>query len=102
MLPFGSAFNPVRQFLWPFALALGLLAISNLIITFFLSTGSARFVLPLIGACVLEPLLIVLHHNDPGAILQMVVITMSCLTVALVGLYGVDRIPSLRQAKAHV
>jgi len=102
VLPFGSAFNPVRQFLWPFALALGLLAISNLIITFFLSTGSARFVLPLIGACVLEPLLIVLHHNDPGAILQMVVITMSCLTVALVGLYGVDRIPSLRQAKAHV
>ena len=99
VLPFGSAFNPVRQYLWPFALALGLLSVSNLVITYFLSTGRARFVIPLVAACVIEPVLIVLHHDGPGAILQMVILTMAGLSVALLSLYGVDRFPSLWRPK---
>jgi len=91
LLPYGSAFNPVRQYLWPFALALGLLAISNLLITYFLSIGSSRFTIPLMGACLLETGLIANFHAGVGQILWMVVITMTVLAAALSGMYGVER-----------
>jgi O-antigen/teichoic acid export membrane protein len=97
LLPFGASFEPVRPYLWQFASALGLLAIANLVINYFLSIGSVRFVLPLIVACALEPILIALHHSGPGAILQMVIVTMALLAIAMMTLYAIDRIPDRRR-----
>ena len=92
LLPFGSAFEPVRGYLWPFAVALGLLSIANLLTNYFLSIGSAKFAPPLIGACVLETVLISLFHQNVGQILTMVVATMAMLVVALGALYASERI----------
>ncbi|MHB8491033.1 MAG: oligosaccharide flippase family protein, partial [Solirubrobacteraceae bacterium] len=69
LLPYGSGFAPVRPYLGPFAIALSLLALSNLMVNYFLSVNSQRFVAPLIGACVLETILIVLFHSGIGQII---------------------------------
>jgi len=92
LLPYGAAFNPVRPYLWPFAIALGLLAIVNLFINYLLSIGSARFAVPLLGACVLETGLIATFHQSPLQILEMVVLTMGALTVFLAGSYIWERL----------
>jgi len=92
LLPFGGAFSPVRAYLWPFAIALGLLSIINLLINYFLSVGSARFSAPLAGACLLETVLIALFHSSPGQVLGMVLITMSLLAAVLGSMYVVERL----------
>jgi O-antigen/teichoic acid export membrane protein len=92
LLPFGSAFSPVKQYLWPFALALGMLSIVNLFITYFLSIGSARFAIPLVFACILETALIATFHSGPGQILWMVVISMTALAAILGAMYLADRL----------
>src|SRR5205085_8537035 len=51
LLPYGDGFAPVRPYLAPFAAALGLLAVSNLLVNYFLSVDSRRFIPPLLGAC---------------------------------------------------
>jgi O-antigen/teichoic acid export membrane protein len=92
LLPFGSAFTPVRPYLWPFALALGMLAIVNLFITYFLSIGKARFAVPLVLACILETALIATFHSGPGQILWMVVASMSALAGVLGAMYVAERL----------
>lgn len=92
VLPFGSSFSPVRPYLWPFAIALGMLTVANLLINYFLSIGSARFAIPLIAACVLETGLIASFHSGPGQILEMVVISMSTLAATLGAMYLVERV----------
>jgi O-antigen/teichoic acid export membrane protein len=92
LLPFGGAFTPVEHYLWPFALALGLLAIANLLTNYFLSIGSARFAVPLILACVAETALISVFHAGVGQILWMVVITMAGLVSVLGGMYAAERL----------
>jgi len=94
VLPFGSAFAPVGPYLWRFALALGLLSIVNLLINYFLSLGSGRFVIPLLAACGLESGLIITFHSSPGQILQMVLSTMVVLAALLSGLYAWERFRS--------
>jgi O-antigen/teichoic acid export membrane protein len=91
VVPFGSQFAGVASFLGPFAIALSLLALSNLLINYFLSVNSRRFVIPLLGACALETGLIVRFHAGPAQILTMVVLTMVALTAALASLYGAER-----------
>ena len=92
ILPYGPAFEPVRPYLWPFALALGLLAVANLLTNYFLSIGSGRFVLPLLAACLLETVLIVIHHSSPGEILAMVIVAMLLLVGALGAVYLLERL----------
>src|SRR6202022_1177887 len=92
LLPYGGAFSPVRRYLWPFPLALGLLSIINLFINYLLSIGSARFAIPLIGACVLETGLILVFHASAGQILQMVVGTMALLAAVLAAMYARERL----------
>ncbi len=92
LIPYGSSFAPVKPYLGPFALALSLLSISNLLVNYFLSINSARFVLPLGIACVLEVVLISQVHNDPGKVLEMMLIAMATLTGLLLALYLSDRL----------
>lgn len=92
ILPFGAAFNPVRPYLWPFAIALGLLSIINILINYFLSIGSRRFIAPLAGACLLETALIISFHGSTGQILGMVVIAMATLCAALGATYAYERV----------
>jgi O-antigen/teichoic acid export membrane protein len=92
LLPFGEQFAPVQQYLWPFALALGMLALANLLTNYFLSIGSARFAIPLVGACIVETVLISLFHANVGQILWMVVITIGALVVALGSMYAAERL----------
>jgi O-antigen/teichoic acid export membrane protein len=92
LLPFGPAFSPVRPYLWPFAIALGMLTVANLFINYFLSIGSARFAIPLVTVCILETALITSFHSSPGQILWMVVLSMTTLAGALAGMYLVERL----------
>jgi len=92
LLPYGAAFNPVRPYLWPFALALGLLAIVNLFTTYLLSIGSARFAVPLIGACAIETALITIFHGSAAQILEMVLLTVGALAASLGAMYAFERL----------
>jgi O-antigen/teichoic acid export membrane protein len=92
VLPFGAAFGSAKAYLWPFALALGLLSLSNLLINYFLSIGRSRFVIPLLGACLLESALIINFHSNAGQVLSMVLITMTLLSIVLVGMYAFERL----------
>ncbi len=96
LLPYGSQFAGVARFLAPFAVALSLLAVSNLLINYFLSVNSTRFVIPLAGACALETGLIVRFHAGPAQVLTMVVVTMVALTAALASLYVAERLSAGR------
>jgi O-antigen/teichoic acid export membrane protein len=91
LLPYGSGFEPVRPYLGPFAIALSLLAISNLMVSYFLSVNSQRFVIPLIGAAVLETVLIVLFHSGIAQVIAMLAITTAALALVLGGLYLAER-----------
>jgi O-antigen/teichoic acid export membrane protein len=92
LLPYGTGFTPAIPYLAPFAVALSLLAVANLLINYFLSLDSHRFVVPLVGACVLELALISAFHADVGQILWMLMITMASLTTALTALYLTERL----------
>jgi O-antigen/teichoic acid export membrane protein len=91
LIPYGSGYDAVRPYLGPFAAALGLLALSNLLVTYFLSVDSRRFALPLAGACVLETVLIVSFHAEVAQIVTMLLISMGALAAMLGGLYAIDR-----------
>jgi O-antigen/teichoic acid export membrane protein len=91
LLPFGSEYDAVRPFLGPFAAALGLLALSNLLVTYFLSVDSRRFGVPLLGACVLETALIVMFHAGVAQIVAMLLVSMTVLSALLASLYLLDR-----------
>jgi O-antigen/teichoic acid export membrane protein len=95
LIPYGSSFEPVKSYLGPFAVALSLLSISNLLVNYFLSINSARFVIPMVLACTLEVVLITLFHSDPGQVLEMMLIAMATLAGLLMALYLRDRL-SLR------
>ena len=98
LLPYGPHFAPVQPYLAPFAVALTLLALSNLLINYFLSVARARFVVPLVMACVLEPVLIVLFHSSTWQILGMVVASLGLMSAALGVMYCAEhlRVRSLR------
>jgi O-antigen/teichoic acid export membrane protein len=91
LFPLGSAFAGTRPLLGLFALALSLLTVANLLVNYFLSVNSLRFVAPLVGACILEVTLIVFFHGSPGQVLEMVVAAMGSLTLAMAVLYAMDR-----------
>jgi len=96
LLPYGTSFAPVTPFLGTFAAGLSLLALSNLLVTYFLSVNSSRFIIPLVAACVLESALIMFFHGSPGEVARMLVLTMAALTVVLGMMYGLDRFRTRR------
>lgn len=100
LLPYGSGFAAVRPYLGPFAVALSLLAVSNLLVNYFLSVDSRRFVLPLVGACVVETILIAFFHSGPGQIVAMVTTSVGLLVLTLGLLYLVERLRLPDQVKA--
>src|SRR5205085_5591230 len=91
LLPYGAGYDPVRPYLGSFAVALGLLALSNLLVNYFLSVDSRRFAIPLAGACVLETVLVVAFHDGVGQIVAMLVVSMAALFGVLGALYALDR-----------
>ena len=91
LIPYGSGFAPVTPFLGVFALGLSLLSVSNLLVTYFLSVNNSRFMVPLVGACVLETMLIGTFHSGPGEVARMLVVTVAALSLLLGLMYGVDR-----------
>ena len=100
LIPYGSSYDPVRPYLGPFAMALGLLAVSNLLVNYFLSVDSRRFVLPLAGACVLETVLIVAFHDGIAQIVGMLLVSMAVLSAMLGGLFLLDRARAARVARS--
>ncbi|TAN34317.1 hypothetical protein EPN29_02835 [bacterium] len=99
LLPYGASFAPVRPYLGPFAIALGLLAVSNLLVNYFLSVNSQRFVAPLIGAGVLETILIAVFHSGIGQIIAMLATSIGVLALSLGGLYAVERFRPARSGE---
>jgi O-antigen/teichoic acid export membrane protein len=91
LLPYGSQFAPVRPFLGVFAAALTLLALANLLVNYFLSVNSARFIAPLLGTAVLETVLMTAFHRDVAQMLAMLLVSATALAAGLALLYAVDR-----------
>jgi O-antigen/teichoic acid export membrane protein len=91
LFPYGSQFIPVRPYLGPFAAALTLLALSNLLVNYFLSVNSGRFIAPLLGAGVLETVLMGVFHRDLAQLLAMLLVTTTALAISLAGLYAIER-----------
>ena len=91
LLPYGSQFAPVRPYLGVFAGALTLLALANLLVNYFLSVNSARFIAPLLGAAVLETVLMTAFHRDVAQMLAMLLVSAAALAAGLALLYAVDR-----------
>lgn len=91
LFPYGSSFDAVRPYLAPFAVALSLLALANLLVNYFLSVNSGRFILPLLGACVLQAVLILAFHQGVAQVLSMLMITTASLLAALGLVYGLER-----------
>jgi O-antigen/teichoic acid export membrane protein len=96
LIPYGSSFAPVTALLGTFAAGLSLLALSNLLVTYFLSVNNSRFIIPLIAACILETALISLFHDTAAQVAQMLVLTMVALCTVLGLMYGFDRLRSVR------
>lgn len=91
LLPYGSGFAAARTYLGFFALALTMLTLANLVINYFLSIARASFIIPLMGGCILETLLIVFFHSSIWQILSMVLISVGLLFGAMGLLYASDR-----------
>ncbi|HET9781671.1 MAG TPA: oligosaccharide flippase family protein [Candidatus Dormibacteraeota bacterium] len=96
LFPLGPGFAATRPLLGLFALALSLLTIANLLVNYFLSVNSLRFMVPLVGSCILEVALISIFHASAYQILQVVAISMAALAMAMVGLYAADRVATRR------
>ena len=94
LIPYGSSFAPVTPLLGTFAAGLSLLALSNLLVNYFLSVNDSRFMIPLVAACVLESVLISLFHDSPAEVARMLVLTMGALCAVLGLMYGFDRFRS--------
>jgi O-antigen/teichoic acid export membrane protein len=92
LLPYGNQYAPVRPFLGAFAAALTLLALANLLVNYFLSVNSARFIAPLLGAGILETVLMTAFHRDVAQFLAMLLVTSVVLAVSLAALYAIDRL----------
>jgi O-antigen/teichoic acid export membrane protein len=99
--PFGLAFAGMGPYLGLFAVAFSLFAFSLLFVNYFLSINSRRFIAPLLGACILETVLIANVHGDPGQVIAMVLISMAALAGLLSTLYLVDRL-GIWRAPANV
>jgi O-antigen/teichoic acid export membrane protein len=99
LLPYGHGFDAAEPYLGPFAAALGLLALSNLLVTYFLSVDSRRFVVPLAGACVLETALIAVFHAGMAQIVAVLVVSMTALSASLALLYLIDRARAREQVR---
>jgi len=97
LLPYGPSFSPARGYLGVFAVALTLLALSNLLINYFLSIARRLFALPLFGACILETVLIAIFHSSIWQILTMVVISLGLLAASMGAIYIIDRLSVRRQ-----
>jgi O-antigen/teichoic acid export membrane protein len=91
LLPYGHGFAAVAPYLGPFAAALTLLALANLLINYFLSLNNDRFVPALLGACLLETALVAAFHDAPGTILTRVLVSSALLALLLGGLYAAER-----------
>lgn len=92
LLPYGAQFAPVRPYLGPFSAALTLLALSNLLVTYFLSVNSARFVLPLLAAGAAETVLMAAFHQGLGQLLLVLIAVNLGLAVTLAALYTIERV----------
>ena len=91
LLPYGASFEPVKPYLGVFAVALTLLAVSNLLINYFLSVARGAFVAPLAAACLLETVLIAVFHSGIWQIIAMVMVSLGVLVAATLVLYSADR-----------
>jgi O-antigen/teichoic acid export membrane protein len=92
LLPYGAQFDPVKPYLGPFAAALTLLALSNLLVNYFLSVNSRRFVPPLLAAALLETGLMTVFHHDLGQLLLVLLGVNLGLALVLGALYTAERV----------
>jgi O-antigen/teichoic acid export membrane protein len=87
-LMFGQAFVAIAGQLAPYGMAMLLLAVSWVIINYFLAIGNRPFVLIVILACALETGLIVWHHAAIAQVVQAVIVTNAALLLALLIAFG--------------
>jgi len=88
LLLFGEKYLGIVPNLGPFALSMSMLAMSNTLISYFLSVDQTRFMPVLLGIMLLYPAsILVLHVSEIRAVVQLGIAANALLLVALVGLY---------------
>jgi O-antigen/teichoic acid export membrane protein len=92
LLPYGSGFGRVTPYLGPFALALSLMALANLLMNYSLSVNRTWFIWPLFGTCALETVLIARFHSGVAQIVTMMVISMIAFCASMMAIYLSDRL----------
>lgn len=84
---FGSQFTAGAPFLAFYALGVMLYSLSSVLIQYYLSIKQRAFILPVIGATILEIGLIWFRHSSFSQVIANIVITQALLTAALFTLY---------------
>ncbi len=87
-LMFGPAFAAFAVELAPYGLAMLLLAIGQVLMTYFLACGNRSFVIMILSACILQTGLIFWHHADIAQLVSAVITTNAALVFALLSIFG--------------
>jgi Na+-translocating ferredoxin:NAD+ oxidoreductase RnfD subunit len=100
-LLFGAKFLAIADLLPLYGLAMLLLACTQTLALYFLAVGRRAFALAIVGACVLEIMLIAGRHTDIAYIVQDVLLANLALLLVLVlcwqRIWQKERIQGIRQ-----
>ncbi len=87
-LMFGPAFAAIAVQLAPYGLAMLLLALGQVLMTYFLACGNRSFVIMILAACILQVGLIFWHHADIAQLVNAVITTNAALVLTLLAIFG--------------
>jgi len=87
-LMFGQAFAAIAVQLAPYGLAMLLLALGQVLMTYFLACGNRSFVFVILAACVLQTSIIFWYHADVAQLVHAVIATNAALVFALLSILG--------------
>jgi O-antigen/teichoic acid export membrane protein len=79
----GPTFAAIAPLVGWYGLAMLLLAVAGIVMTYFLAVGSRAFVLPLLSCCMLQAALIVVRHSTASQLVQAVVTANAVLVITL-------------------
>jgi O-antigen/teichoic acid export membrane protein len=85
-MSYGAAFVSAAPFLFEYGIAMSLLGITNVVVTYKIGLHRYGFVGPLLAVAILEPLAIVLFHRTlGGVILILLAVNAAALAFCLLG-----------------
>lgn len=81
---FGHAFAEASKIMLPFAVAILLMSLNNIIVSYNLALKDTRGIYSLIGATILEALLIIMFHDSLMTVVEILILSNLALFLALI------------------